>query len=45
MILWVEFAIVLLVSAMTVVGIIEYYKLGMAIKKRFFKSKKRAAND
>lgn len=45
MILWVEFAIVLLVSAMTIVGIIEYFKLGFALKRRFFRPKARAADE
>jgi hypothetical protein len=40
-ILWVEFAIVLLVSLMSIVGIIEYARLGKFVFKKISKYAKR----
>ncbi|HOI82822.1 MAG TPA: hypothetical protein PKW30_00795 [Campylobacterales bacterium] len=41
MILWVEFAIVLLVSVMSIVGVIEYARLGRLVFEKVFKNRKR----
>ncbi len=41
MILWVEFVIVLLISAMTIVGIMEYIKIARLAFQKLFKNRKR----